>query len=102
MYLQFCECMFTKKGIFVFIRFLGDKMPTDSFVRRLTRRFKPKPKAFIIFTDLDGTFTPIGLEGLKDFAQAVTEITQREKVQVLKAITIGKDTVYHQNKSIFR
>ncbi len=50
---------------------------------RLNRHFKPKPRAFIIFTDLDGTFTPIGLEGLKDFADVVKEITEREKVQVI-------------------
>ncbi len=53
---------------------------------RLNRQFKSKPRAFIIFTDLDGTFTPIGLEGLKDFADVVKEITERENVQVGKLI----------------
>ena len=60
---------------------------------RLNRHFKPMPRAFIIFTDLDGTFTPIGLEGLKDFADVVEEITNREKVQVRCILKIQTNDV---------
>jgi len=61
---------------------------------RLNRRFPAKPKAFVIFTDLDGTFTPIGIKGLMDFSEMVREITRREEVQVKFVPVSGRPCGY--------
>jgi len=66
----------------------------ESRPSRLNRRFPEKPKAFVIFTDLDGTFTPIGIKGLVDFCEMVGEITRREKVQVKFVPVSGRPCGY--------
>lgn len=41
-----------------------------------------KPKAFVIFADLDGTFTPMDLQGKIEFVNIIKEIHEKGGVQV--------------------
>lgn len=54
---------------------MSAKKPKKSL---LNREFKRKPRAFLIFTDLDGTFTPIGIKVGEDGSNtAVWQMGQR-------------------------
>ena len=46
---------------------------------------QPKKKAFIMFADLDGTFTPMDLAGKEDFVKITQEISDQCQVQVGRA-----------------
>lgn len=46
--------------------------------------YNPKPPAFIIFADLDGTFTPMDIHGKIDFANVIKEIHDKGGVQVIQ------------------
>lgn len=60
----------------------------------LTREFKPRPRAFLIFADLDGTFTPIDLHGWQDFVSIVKETIAREKVCIKFIPVSGRPAGY--------
>lgn len=53
-----------------------------------------KERSFILFTDLDKTFSPIGLKDIKDFAQLVKEIKERENVEVKFCPVSGRPGAY--------
>jgi HAD superfamily hydrolase (TIGR01484 family) len=43
---------------------------------------KPKKDVFVIFTDLDGTFSPVGIKGLQRFVDLVKALKQKENVDI--------------------
>lgn len=53
-----------------------------------------KKDAFVIFTDLDGTFSPIGLKGLREFIEVVKQIKQKENVDVKFCPVSGRPADY--------
>lgn len=55
---------------------------------------KTKERAFIIFTDIDETFAPIGLSGLRSFVNLVKEIQQKENVVVKFCPISGRQADY--------
>lgn len=58
------------------------------------RRIEPKPKAFIMFADLDGTFTPMDLEGKQDFVKIVREIQEQTGCHVKFVPVSGRPCGY--------
>lgn len=56
--------------------------PSEMNGTTVVEGMKVKPKVFIIFADLDGTFTPIDIEGLIDFVEVVKEIQEQSDVKV--------------------
>lgn len=53
-----------------------------------------KEKVLIIFTDLDETFIPIGLKGMKKFVDLVKEIEAKEGVKVKYCPISGRQSTY--------
>lgn len=53
-----------------------------------------KKNVFVVFSDLDSTFTPIGLDGVRRFVDLMKEISEKEKVEVKFCPISGRPADY--------
>jgi hydroxymethylpyrimidine pyrophosphatase-like HAD family hydrolase len=56
--------------------------------------FEKRPPVFLIFADLDGTFTPMDIEGKIDFLSVIREIQEKEGVMVKFIPVSGRPAGY--------
>jgi hydroxymethylpyrimidine pyrophosphatase-like HAD family hydrolase len=66
----------------------------DTIKHQDVQIWNPKPPAFIIFADLDGTFTPMDIQGKVDFADVVREIHEEGDIQVKFVPVSGRPSGY--------